>query len=114
MLLTKVTLKDYGGVHINSGIPNKAFYLVATGLGGNAWEKAGMIWYITLREKLQASSDFVDAAQGTIATSGQLFGMGSTEQEIVRNAWASVGISISEDDVGQDGCWTKIKRSLGM
>ena len=33
--------QDNGGVHINSGIPNHAFYLVATALGGNAWEKGG-------------------------------------------------------------------------
>jgi Zn-dependent metalloprotease len=37
------TGEDAGGVHINSGIPNRAFYLVATSLGGNAWEKAGQI-----------------------------------------------------------------------
>ena len=36
---------DFGGVHINSGIPNKAFYLVATGIGGNAWQAPGHIWY---------------------------------------------------------------------
>ena len=35
------TTDDNGGVHINSGIPNQAFYLVATTLGGNAWEAAG-------------------------------------------------------------------------
>src|SRR5262245_55821810 len=34
---------DSGGVHINSGIPNHAFFLVATALGGRAWEKAGRI-----------------------------------------------------------------------
>src|SRR5262245_54891431 len=39
------TAEDSGGVHINSGIPNKAFFLVATSLGGHAWEKAGQVWY---------------------------------------------------------------------
>ncbi|CAM5676724.1 hypothetical protein SFUMM280S_07534 [Streptomyces fumanus] len=39
------TGRDNGGVHINSGIPNHAFYLAATALGGNAWERAGQIWY---------------------------------------------------------------------
>lgn len=37
------TREDNGGVHINSGIPNRAFYLTAIALGGNAWEKAGTI-----------------------------------------------------------------------
>ena len=34
---------DSGGVHINSGIPNRAFVLAARALGGNAWETAGAI-----------------------------------------------------------------------
>ena len=42
------TSEDNGGVHINSGIPNKAFELVATALGGHAWERAGRIWYLTV------------------------------------------------------------------
>ena len=40
---------DNGGVHINSGIPNKAFYLTATGIGGYAWEAPGHIWYESLQ-----------------------------------------------------------------
>ena len=32
---------DGGDVHTNSGIPNHAFYVVATTLGGNAWDAAG-------------------------------------------------------------------------
>ena len=39
---------DWGGVHINSGIPNKAFYLTAIGIGGYAWEAPGHIWYAAL------------------------------------------------------------------
>ncbi len=39
---------DSGGVHTNSGIPNHAFYLAATALGGNAWEQAGQVWYDVL------------------------------------------------------------------
>lgn len=35
--------EDMGGVHVYSGIPNKAFYLVATKMGGYTWEKAGQI-----------------------------------------------------------------------
>ncbi len=38
------TDEDNGGVHTNSGIPNHAFYLTATAIGGNAWLKAGQIW----------------------------------------------------------------------
>jgi Zn-dependent metalloprotease len=53
------TSQDNGGVHLNSGIPNHAFFLLATSLGGNAWEKAGQIWYDTIRDKsLNASANF--------------------------------------------------------
>ena len=44
------TIRDNGGVHINSGIPNHAFYLAATEIGGYAWEVAGRIWYEALRD----------------------------------------------------------------
>ncbi|KAJ8134076.1 hypothetical protein OY671_012710, partial [Metschnikowia pulcherrima] len=43
------TPQDNGGVHINSGIPNRAFYSAATALDGPAWEVAGRIWYDTSR-----------------------------------------------------------------
>ncbi len=43
------TLDDNGGVHTNSGIPNRAFFLYATAVGGHAWETAGQVWYDALR-----------------------------------------------------------------
>jgi Zn-dependent metalloprotease len=85
---------DHGGVHINSGIPNHAFYLVATALGGNAWEKAGRIWYTTLTTRLNEDSDFQAAADATVAVSGDLFGAGGTEEQAVRDAWQQVGITV--------------------
>lgn len=87
------TTDDNGGVHINSGIPNRAFYLAATAIGGFAWEKAGMIWYKSLG-RLRPSSDFQAAANTTFNVAGELFGAGSPEQEAVRNAWSTVGITI--------------------
>lgn len=83
---------DHGGVHINSGIPNQAFYLVATAMGGYAWEKAGLIWYRALVERLDENSDFQAAADATVASAGDMFGDGSSEQEAVQRAWEEVGI----------------------
>lgn len=58
---------DNGGVHINSGIPNHAFYLACTELGGNSWDKAGKIWYRTLNDPdLKPTANFVDFANSTI------------------------------------------------
>ena len=83
---------DNGGVHINSGIPNRAFYLAATAIGGYAWEKAGKIWYIALRDRFRPWSDFSRAAKHTIDIAGELYGNNSVEQKAVREAWKQVGV----------------------
>ena len=62
------TLSDNGGVHTNSGIPNKAFAELSLALGGPAWEKAGRIWYETLRDPLVgANATFRQFADRTLA-----------------------------------------------
>ena len=83
---------DHGGVHINSGIPNHAFFLVATTIGGNAWEAPGRIWYETLTTRLGPNSDFREAADATVDVAGDLFGAGGAEQQAVRDAWTAVGV----------------------
>jgi Zn-dependent metalloprotease len=88
------TNEDNGGVHINSGIPNYAFYLVATALGGFAWEKAGLIWYTALPRLGDANADFKRFANVTVSVAGELFAPKSKEQNAVRDAWAQVGIKV--------------------
>jgi Zn-dependent metalloprotease len=90
------TDSDNGGVHVNSGIPNHAFYLAATTIGGHAWEKTGRIWYDTLTsKKVPMSADFALFAGMTVATAGTLFGVKSTESDAVREAWTTVGVKIT-------------------
>jgi Zn-dependent metalloprotease len=84
--------RDRSGVHINSGIPNHAFYLAAMIIGGYAWEKTGKIWYVTLKSGLSQSATFEEAANATIAIAGQLYGSDSDEQTAVRSAWQQVGV----------------------
>lgn len=88
------TTSDNGGVHINSGIPNRAFYLTAEELGGYSWEKAGKIWYVALTERLRERSNFQSAANSIIKVAENLFGIGSQEQKAVRKAWDRVGVRI--------------------
>lgn len=90
------TDEDNGGVHINSGIPNRAFYLVASILGGYAWERAGKIWYAALTKKLSSTANFQEAADATFEAAGELFGTGKAEQTAVRQAWSTVGIQVSQ------------------
>jgi Zn-dependent metalloprotease len=82
---------DSGGVHINSGIPNRAFYLVAAALGGFAWEQAGRIWYETLLDRrLGSKPQFADFAALTTTTAERLFG--EAERKAVVDAWSTVGV----------------------
>ena len=88
------TTEDNGGVHINSGIPNKAFYNLAVSAGGYAWEIAGRIWYRTVLEKLKTGTTFKEFAAMTNEVAGNLYGIRSKEQQEVKQAWADVGIDV--------------------
>ena len=86
---------DEGGVHINSGIPNYAFYLAATKIGGKVWEKTGLVWYKTLSSGLPTDCSFEIFASHTVQVAGNLFGQDSSEQKAIRDAWAAVGVAVS-------------------
>jgi Zn-dependent metalloprotease len=87
------TASDNGGVHINSGIPNRAFYLAATAIGGNSWEKAGQIWYDTIRDRsLRRNATFAAFAGRTLTNAQRRYGRGSPEHKAVHDAWHTVGV----------------------
>ncbi len=86
------TSDDNGGVHINSGILNRAFFLAASRLGPFSWVIAGKIWYETAKFKLRPRSGFQDFANATVITAGEKFGFGGAVQRIVAEAWAKVGL----------------------
>jgi Zn-dependent metalloprotease len=84
---------DNGGVHINSGIPNRAFYLAATGIGGRSWEGAGPLWYDALtRGGLSKDADFATFAEATLAAAASRHGESSPQHEAVEQAWRTVGV----------------------
>ncbi len=80
---------DSGGAHINSGIPNKAFYETAIRIGS---DKAGKIWCEALSQ-LTPTSNFQQAAAATYQVAGKLYGNNSNEQKAVKGGWEIVGIS---------------------
>jgi len=101
------TLEDNGGVHINSGIPNHAFFLAAVAMGGPAWERAGRIWYVAGRDRLQSNATFQVAADLTFNVAGELYGVGGPEQEAVEYGWQGVGITVGAVATSQpasEGC----------
>jgi Zn-dependent metalloprotease len=84
---------DSGGVHINSGIPNRAFALAALDIGGYSWEKAGQVWYDTLiNGQLSARGSFDTFAQATMTSARRLFGNDPSVAEKIRAAWVEVGL----------------------
>jgi Zn-dependent metalloprotease len=80
---------DSGGVHINSGIPNRAFVLVAQALGGPAWETAGRVWYDAMLQ-LSRTSRFADLARVTAQIAGDRFD--AAARKAVKAAWRKVGL----------------------
>jgi len=89
------TTDDNGGVHINSGILNYAFYLAAMVIGGRTWETLGRIWYAALTTRLKPEADFADFVLATVDIAGERFGNGGRVQGIVADAWSNVGLSPS-------------------
>ncbi len=99
---------DNGGVHVNSGIPNRAFYLVVQAIG---MEKAEKIYYRALANYLTRSSQFIDARIALGRSAADLYGQASGEQTAIFNAYDQVGITdgtgtppppIEQPVVGQD------------
>lgn len=82
---------DYGGVHINSGIPNKAFYQAAMAFGGKSWDRAGKVWYTAITNgSVSSTATFADFRNATVAVAKTLFGAGGQTKLI--DAWHAVGL----------------------
>lgn len=97
-----VTFEDQGGVHINSGIPNRAFYLAATKLGGNSWDQAGPIWYQALTGgEVSLDTDFTGFATATVNAAAKLYPDDPAIAQQVAEAWAEVGVLNQGGDSGQ-------------
>jgi hypothetical protein len=79
------TTDDNGGVHLNSGIPNRAFTIAARAIGGESWSGAGLIWYAALTSGLSKDSDFATFAAATVAAAGD-------HAAAVEDAWTQVGV----------------------
>ena len=83
---------DRGGVHINSGIPNRAFALFAKAMKGNAWDVAGRVWFQTMVQ-LTTTSQFIDCAKLSVQVAGGA-DFGAAVKKAVKAAWKKVGITV--------------------
>jgi Zn-dependent metalloprotease len=86
---------DNGGVHTNSGIPNHAFYVIATEIGGNAWQAPGQIWYDALTSpQLQPNATFAKFAAITLRQARLRYGAKSSEAAAVDAGWEAVKVPV--------------------
>ncbi|MGA9872512.1 MAG: M4 family metallopeptidase [Rhodococcus sp. (in: high G+C Gram-positive bacteria)] len=102
------TTADNGGVHINSGIPNRAFALAAVELGGPAWERVGQVWFdVTIDPSISSTIDFTGFAAATVRAAEERFGTESDVRRAVAGGWTTVGVA-SE---GQPGAESAARRT---
>jgi Zn-dependent metalloprotease len=86
------TAADNGGVHINSGILNHAFYLFSMEIGGYTWEVQAPLYYSVVTEQLTADAGFDDFARAMVEIAGELYGFDSEIQQAIGRAFADVGL----------------------
>lgn len=107
--------QDNYGVHINSGIPNRAFYLAATALGGRGWDIALPIWIETARV-LPAKTSFKDFAKKTLEVAEQLFPNRVDVKRSIRQAWNKVRVlgqrAVEVDEVYE--LTPEVEEALGL
>jgi len=96
---------DNGGVHINSGIANQAFYLAieggtnrtsglaVQGVGGANREQMEKVFYRAFTQILPSNATFSMARAATIQASRDLFGANSNAERAVTQAWTAVGVN---------------------
>lgn len=85
---------DWGGVHVNSGIPNFAFYVAAYNRGGYAWDTIGRIWYAVLTDTVRIPPDatFLNVKEATLYHARNMFGDGSLELKAVEDGWKAARV----------------------
>jgi bacillolysin len=83
------TSADNGGVHTNSGIPNKAAYHTISSIGKTKAEK---IYYRALTVYLTPTSNFSYARAALLQSAADLYGNGSSTYNAVKSAWDAVGV----------------------
>ena len=101
------TQEDNGGVHLNSGIPNRAFALAAVGIGGPSWEQAGQVWYDALTGgQVGPRTDFRGFAEATLSSAETRFRAEPLVAAAVREAWRAVGVlDVDGSGVPADPGW---------
>jgi bacillolysin len=91
--------EDNGGVHINSGITNYAFYLFASNTAVNK-DKGEKIYYRALTNYLTASSKFIDLRAAVEQSCKDLYPNDAAVLTAAQNAFNTVGIGSGGSTTG--------------
>jgi bacillolysin len=84
---------DNGGVHINSGVINHAFYLLAAGMVNSVgFDAAEKIFYRCLTVHLNAQSKFIDCRLGCVQSALELYPQDRFKQNAVEVAFDQVEV----------------------
>lgn len=87
------TTDDNGGVHLNSGIPNRAFALAARDLAGFTWDRIGQVWYAALTGgEVPVRSDFATFARATLSSAARVLPADTELAARIEAAWRTVGV----------------------
>ncbi len=106
------TTEDNGGVHINSGIPNRAFAEAAVALGGPAWDRLGQVWFDALTSgSLTPTADFAAFSAATVAAASARYGTGSDVHRAVVGGWTTVGLEPAGTGSASDAADEASKRT---
>ena len=117
---------DSGGVHINSGIGNKAFYLAAVGgthhlsgviVTGMGTTDASRIWYRALTVYMTSGTNFSGARTATINAANDLFGSTSVQANTMAQTWCAVGVGACPSGTPTPtpgGCTTELLSNGGF
>ncbi|MEZ4903479.1 MAG: M4 family metallopeptidase [Spirosomataceae bacterium] len=107
------TTKDNGGVHINSGIPNHAFYLFANN-GSVGKDKAERVYYRAMTNYLTRFSKFIDLRLAIIKATSDLYGANGAEVAAARSAFDQVGIVESTNSTPPPANPTTLPNNTGQ
>jgi len=105
--------EDNGGVHINAGIPNRAFALASIAYAksdpkATTWESTGKVWLNGIR-RAGAEATIQEAADAIYQTALTMYAKNPTMAQAIAKGWKQVGVKVHKDK-----CAARAKRELQL
>jgi thermolysin len=100
-----ITSDDNGGIHVNCGIGNQAYYLAieggtnrtsglaVQGVGAANRDQIEKVMYRAFTQLLPSNATYSVARRATIQAARDLYGAGSAPERAITQAWTAVGVN---------------------